>query len=98
MLQVKRVAAAQKLGGASEGFTSNEQCPLTPDTRPVPGNPAPLPAAVTATGVIWSRYSTQITPVNYNLLAVNFFRAITGGYQLSRKLRHDYGGEKVVAA
>jgi hypothetical protein len=42
--------------------------------------------------VIWSRYSTQITPVNYNLLAVNFFMAVTGGYQLSRKLRHDYGG------
>lgn len=33
-------------------------------------------AAVTATGVIWSRYSTQITPVNYNLLAVNFFMAM----------------------
>ena len=30
-------------------------------------------AAITATGVIWSRYSTQITPVNYNLLAVNAF-------------------------
>jgi hypothetical protein len=88
--------------------------------------------------VIWSRYSTQITPVNYNLLAVNFFMAMcaffcccgvwgrfwcsfwalallinkrsrqtnpnapkskrpkkphsTGSYQLSRKLRHDYGG------
>ncbi|GBG00407.1 hypothetical protein Rsub_13131 [Raphidocelis subcapitata] len=53
----------------------------------------PQQIAVTATGVIWSRYSTQITPVNYNLLAVNFFMAITGGYQLSRKLRHDYGGE-----
>jgi hypothetical protein len=31
---------------------------------------------VTATGVIWSRYSTQITPVNYNLLTVNFFMAL----------------------
>ena len=42
--------------------------------------------------MIWSRYSTQITPVNYNLLAVNFFMALSGSYQLARKLRHDYGG------
>lgn len=41
--------------------------------------------AITATGLIWSRYSTQITPVNYNLLAVNAFMAVTGLYQLSRK-------------
>eukprot|EP00983_Pelagomonas_calceolata_P131423 1161774-Pelagomonas_calceolata.AAC.9 len=43
-------------------------------------------AAITATGLIWSRYSTQITPVNYNLLAVNVFMAITGSYQLFRKM------------
>ncbi|KAF5843087.1 hypothetical protein DUNSADRAFT_2700, partial [Dunaliella salina] len=43
-------------------------------------------AAITATGLIWSRYSTQITPVNYNLLAVNVFMAITGSYQLFRKV------------
>lgn len=46
----------------------------------------PHAAAITATGVIWSRYSTQITPVNYNLLAVNAFMAVTGGYQLFRKI------------
>jgi hypothetical protein len=46
---------------------------------------APLCAAITATGVIWSRYSTQINPVNYNLLAVNIFMAATGSYQLYRK-------------
>jgi hypothetical protein len=49
----------------------------------------PQQIAVTATGLIWSRFSTQITPVNYNLLAVNFFMAITGIYQLQRKVRHD---------
>eukprot|EP00955_Chlamydomonas_euryale_P083137 363803-Chlamydomonas_euryale.AAC.3 len=38
--------------------------------------------AITATGVIWSRYSTQITPVNYNLLAVNAF--IMGWHQALR--------------
>lgn len=29
--------------------------------------------------------------VNYNLLTVNAFMAVTGMYQLSRKLRLDYG-------
>jgi hypothetical protein len=48
---------------------------------------ARAPAAITATGIIWSRYSTQITPVNYNLLAVNVFMAITGSYQLYRKFK-----------
>ena len=33
----------------------------------------------------------QITPVNYNLLAVNVAMAATGLTQLGRKLRHDYG-------
>ena len=40
--------------------------------------------ALAATGVIWSRYSTQITPVNYNLLLVNVFVAATGLFQLYR--------------
>ncbi|KAJ9519947.1 hypothetical protein QJQ45_014675, partial [Haematococcus lacustris] len=43
------------------------------------------PAAITATGIIWSRYATVITPINYNLMAVNVFMAITGSYQLYRK-------------
>jgi hypothetical protein len=42
-------------------------------------------AAVTATGLIWTRYSTQIIPINYNLMTVNAFMAVTGIYQLSRK-------------
>jgi len=46
----------------------------------------PQQIAITCTGVIWSRYATQITPVNYNLLAVNLFMAVTGSYQLFRKL------------
>lgn len=51
----------------------------------------PQQIAVSATGLIWSRFSTQITPVNYNLLTVNVFMAATGLYQLSRKLRLDMG-------
>jgi hypothetical protein len=55
----------------------------------------PQQCAVTATGLIWTRFSTQITPVNYNLLAVNAFMAATGLYQLTRKLQHDMSASKV---
>ena len=41
--------------------------------------------AITLTGILWVRYSTQIKPVNYNLMVVNFFMAATGLYQLYRK-------------
>lgn len=54
----------------------------------------PLLAAVTATGLIWSRYATQITPVNYNLLSVNFFMALTGVWHLSRMFKHYYMDSK----
>ena len=56
-------------------------------THAVPCCPPPAAAAITATGVIWSRYSTQISPVNYNLLAVNMFMAVTGSYQLIRRIQ-----------
>jgi|UniRef100_A0A7S1T9B9 hypothetical protein len=59
-------------------------------SRPVDQVSYPQQCAVTATGVIWSRFSTQIVPVNYNLLSVNAFMAVTGGYQLYRKITHDY--------
>lgn len=48
----------------------------------------PMQCAVTATGVIWSKYSLDITPKNYNLLAVNAFMACTGVIQLYRKYQH----------
>ena len=44
---------------------------------------------MTVTGIIWSRYSTAITPVNYNLLAVNAVMATTGLYHLSRMIKHE---------
>ncbi|KAF0372160.1 mitochondrial protein [Gigaspora margarita] len=40
--------------------------------------------ALTATGVIWTRYSTQIIPINYALMSVNMFVAGTGITQLYR--------------
>lgn len=48
----------------------------------------PMQLAVTATGLVWSKYSLDITPVNYNLLAVNAFMACTGLIQLYRKYDH----------
>jgi mitochondrial pyruvate carrier 2 len=49
----------------------------------------PMQIAVTATGLIWSKYSLDITPKNYNLLAVNVFMATTGMMQLYRKYNHE---------
>ncbi|KAL6762142.1 mitochondrial pyruvate carrier [Haematococcus lacustris] len=49
----------------------------------------PQQTAITATGIIWSRYATVITPINYNLMAVNVFMAITGSYQLYRKFMYE---------
>jgi lysozyme family protein len=44
--------------------------------------------ALAATGTIWSRYSTQIIPVNYSLLSVNVCVSLTGLYQLARIYRY----------
>ena len=46
--------------------------------------------ALTVTGVIWTRYSVVITPVNYNLAAVNLVLGISSGYHLMRKLKNEY--------
>ncbi|KAF8062661.1 MPC4 [Scenedesmus sp. PABB004] len=57
--------------------------------RPAEKISTPQQCAVTLTGLIWTRYSTQIRPVNYNLMTVNAFMAVTGLYQLSRKFKHE---------
>jgi hypothetical protein len=54
----------------------------------------PQQMAVTATGLIWSRYSMVITPKNWNLFSVNVAMACTGIYQLSRKIQQDYLSEE----
>lgn len=40
---------------------------------------------MTATGLIWTRYSFVITPINLNLASVNGFMFLTGAYQLWRR-------------
>lgn len=54
--------------------------------------------ALCATGYIWTRYSFVITPVNYNLAAVNVCLAITGTYQLGRKLKSEWEKQQASTA
>ena len=49
----------------------------------------PQQAAVATTGLIWMKYSLDITPKNYNLMSVNAVMAATGLYQLYRRFQHD---------
>lgn len=48
----------------------------------------PQQTAVALTGIIWSRYSTVITPKNWSLFSVNLAMAITGSIQLYRVFMH----------
>ena len=43
-------------------------------------------AAILLTGIIWSRYSLVINPVNFNLLSVNLAMACTAAYQIYRRI------------
>eukprot|EP01060_Flectonema_neradi_P037483 TRINITY_DN7555_c2_g1_i1.p1 TRINITY_DN7555_c2_g1~~TRINITY_DN7555_c2_g1_i1.p1 ORF type:complete len:279 (+),score=29.61 TRINITY_DN7555_c2_g1_i1:71-838(+) len=54
--------------------------------RPVDKISTSQQVALAATGLIWSRYSLVITPVNYNLLMVNFVLALTSLYHIGRKI------------
>ena len=49
----------------------------------------PQQSAVTLTGLIWCKYALDITPVNYNLMAVNMVMAATGSSQLFRRFSYD---------
>uniref|UniRef100_A0A672Q731 Mitochondrial pyruvate carrier n=1 Tax=Sinocyclocheilus grahami TaxID=75366 RepID=A0A672Q731_SINGR len=53
-------------------------------TRPADKLSTSQSAVLTATGLIWSRYSLVIIPKNWNLFAVNFFVGGAGGSQLFR--------------
>lgn len=44
--------------------------------------------SLAVTGIIWSRYSTVITPKNWNLFSVNIFLAGVGVMQCGRVLNH----------
>lgn len=55
-----------------------------PRRRANPGPRLARSQALTATGLIWVRYSFVITPVNYSLAAVNAFVGATGIASLYR--------------
>ncbi|XP_043928296.1 mitochondrial pyruvate carrier 2-like [Protopterus annectens] len=58
-------------------------------TRPAEKLSTAQSAVLTATGVVWSRYSLVIIPKNWNLFAVNFFLGCAGGSQLYRIWRYN---------
>ncbi|MEE6469335.1 hypothetical protein FKM82_008583 [Ascaphus truei] len=53
-------------------------------TRPADKLSPAQSGVLTATGLIWSRYSLVIIPKNWSLFAVNFFVGCAGGSQLYR--------------
>ncbi|XP_015219942.1 mitochondrial pyruvate carrier 2b [Lepisosteus oculatus] len=53
-------------------------------TRPAEKLSISQSGVLTATGLIWSRYSLVIIPKNWNLFAVNFFVGCAGSSQLFR--------------
>ncbi|KAM0754887.1 UPF0041-domain-containing protein [Meredithblackwellia eburnea MCA 4105] len=55
-------------------------------SRPAEKISIPQNLALTATGLIWVRYSFVIIPVNYSLASVNIFVAGTGITSLYRAL------------
>ena len=57
--------------------------------RPVDTLSVPQQTALVITGILWTRWSFVITPVNYNLAAVNAALAATGSYHLFRGLVFD---------
>ncbi|XP_069696004.1 uncharacterized protein [Periplaneta americana] len=68
--------------------------------RPAEKISVPQSAALSATGLVWARYSMVIIPKNYSLFSVNVFVAITGLYSLGRALnyQHNVKGKEVLAA
>ena len=63
--------------------------------RPVDKLSVPQQVALMITGVLWTRWSLVITPINYNLAIVNAALATTGMYHLCRKLVYDPFGTDV---
>ncbi|XP_039377588.1 mitochondrial pyruvate carrier 2 isoform X1 [Mauremys reevesii] len=58
-------------------------------TRPAEKLSTAQSAVLTATGLIWSRYSLVIIPKNWGLFTVNFFVGCAGGSQLFRIWRYN---------
>ncbi|KAJ2450255.1 Mitochondrial pyruvate carrier subunit [Coemansia sp. RSA 2336] len=62
--------------------------------RPVDQISVKQQLSLAATGLIWTRWSTIITPKNYSLATVNFFVGCTAAYQLARVAMADKKSEE----
>jgi len=62
--------------------------------RPVENISMSMTSALTATGLIFMRWSFVITPVNYSLFFVNLALSTSSGYHLARKVKADYIDKK----
>eukprot|EP00898_Chlorokybus_atmophyticus_P006794 jgi/Chlat1/7115/Chrsp57S06796 len=79
------MAAASRLAA----FWNHPAGPKTNFSKPPEKLSMPQQSAVTATGLIWMRYSTVIIPKNWNLFSVNTAMAATGLYQLARRAKYE---------
>ncbi|XP_024023356.1 mitochondrial pyruvate carrier 3 [Morus notabilis] len=50
----------------------------------------PQQAAIAGSALVWAKYSTVVTPKNWNLFSSSIGMAATAGYQLARKIQHDF--------
>jgi uncharacterized membrane protein len=66
--------------------------------RPAEKISVPQSGALTATGIIWARYSLVIIPKNYALFSVNVFVGLTGMYSLQRGIRYQMEQKKLQQA
>jgi hypothetical protein len=101
LTQPKMPSVLQKIGGSDVGpltvffwapaskwlLSANNLVDLKKDTNKMS---FANQFALTITGVIWTRYSFVISPVNYSLAAVNAVLGVSSGYHLSRKIKADY--------
>nr|CAD7431530.1 unnamed protein product [Timema monikensis] len=65
--------------------------------RPADKLSVPQSAALSATGLVWSRYSMVIIPKNWSLFSVNVFVAATGLYSFGRAVKRNQVEEEVIA-
>ncbi|OAF64931.1 Mitochondrial pyruvate carrier 2 [Intoshia linei] len=57
-------------------------------TRPAEKLSLPQSCSLMVTGLIWSRYSIVIEPINWNLFSVNFMLGVTAIYQVVKIIRY----------
>ncbi|XP_040955622.1 mitochondrial pyruvate carrier 3 isoform X5 [Gossypium hirsutum] len=64
-------------------------------TKPAETVSYPQQAVLACSGLIWAKYSTVITPKNWNLFGVSIVMFATASYQISRKFQVSLDGRCV---